>query len=81
MSFGQRDTMHDRTLDENESEKVIVFALNNEVNFFHTANQYSNGTSEEYLRYQFPNNQFVAKEKNLTPSSVMENHYNLLYRE
>lgn len=41
--------MQDWTLDENESEKVIVFALNIVVNFFDTANQYSNGTSEEYL--------------------------------
>ncbi len=167
MSFGQRGTMHDWTLDENESEKVIVSALNNGVNFFDTANQYSNGTSEEYLGrilkrhvardkviiaskvyynegklsraainreiegtlkrlqtdyldiyiihrfdydtpieetmdalnelvkqgkvralgasamfgYQFHNMQSVAKEKNLTPFSVMENHYNLLYRE
>ena len=49
MSFEQRGTIHDRTLDKNESEKVIVFALNIGVNFFDIANQYSNGTSEEYF--------------------------------
>ncbi len=31
--------------------------------------------------YLFNNMQFVAKEKYLTPFSVIENHYNLLYRE
>lgn len=31
--------------------------------------------------YQFHNMQIVAKENGWTPFSVMENHYNLLYRE
>ena len=31
--------------------------------------------------YQFHNMQLAAKENGLTPFSVMENHYNLLYRE
>ncbi len=47
MSFGQRGTMHDWILDENESEKVIVFCFEYWRTFFDTANQYSNGTSEE----------------------------------
>lgn len=49
MSFGKRGTMHDWTLNENESEKIIKFALDAGINFFDTANGYSAGTSEEYL--------------------------------
>ena len=167
MSFGKAGTMHDWTLDEAESEKVIRHALKLGINFFDTANGYSAGTSEEYLGktikkniardkvviaskvyfnegrlsrkaimreiegtlqrlgtdyldlyiihrfdydtpieetmealhdlvkagkvraigasamygYQFYNMQLVAKEHGWTQFSVMENHYNLLYRE
>ena len=49
MSFGKAGTMHDWTLDAQESEKVIKHALNLGINFFDTANCYSAGTSEEYL--------------------------------
>lgn len=49
MSFGKAGTMHDWTLDERESEKVIRHALELGINFFDTANGYSAGTSEEYL--------------------------------
>ncbi len=49
MSFGKTGTMHDWTLDECESEKVISHALDLGINFFDTANCYSQGTSEEYL--------------------------------
>lgn len=49
MSFGKAGTMHDWTLDEKESEKVIGHALDLGINFFDTANGYSAGTSEEYL--------------------------------
>ena len=49
MSFGKAGTMHDWTLDEMESEKVIKHALDLGYNFFDTANSYSAGTSEEYL--------------------------------
>lgn len=31
--------------------------------------------------YQFANMQQVAKDNNLTPFSIMQNHYNLIYRE
>lgn len=167
MSFGKAGTMHDWTLDEAESEKVIKHALELGINFFDTANGYSAGTSEAYLGraikkniardkvviaskvyfnegrlsrkaimreientlqrlctdyldlyiihrfdydtpieetmealhdlvktgkvraigasamygYQFYNMQLVAKEHGWTQFSVMENHYNLLYRE
>ncbi|MDD3778676.1 MAG: aldo/keto reductase [Synergistaceae bacterium] len=49
MSFGKIGTMHDWTLDETESEKIIKRALDLGINFFDTANGYSAGTSEEYL--------------------------------
>ena len=49
MSFGKAGTMHDWTLDEAESAKVIGHALELGINFFDTANGYSAGTSEEYL--------------------------------
>lgn len=49
MSFGRAGTMHDWTLDETESAKVIHRALDLGINFFDTANGYSAGTSEEYL--------------------------------
>lgn len=49
MSFGQPGTMHDWTLNETQSEEVIDQALQLGINFFDTANGYSNGTSEEYL--------------------------------
>ena len=49
MSFGKAGTMHDWTLNEEESEKVIKHALDLGINFFDTANGYSAGTSEEYL--------------------------------
>lgn len=49
MSFGKAGTMHDWTLDENETKKIVCHALELGINFFDTANQYSAGTSEEYL--------------------------------
>ena len=49
MSFGEAGTMHDWTLNEQESEKIICHALELGYNFFDTANCYSAGTSEEYL--------------------------------
>ncbi len=167
MSFGKAGTMHDWTLNEEQSGEVIRHALDLGINFFDTANGYSAGTSEEYLGralknavarnkvviaskvyfnpgrlsreaimreidgslkrlgtdyldlyiihrfdyetpieetmealhdlvkagkvralgasamygYQFYNMQLAAREHGWTPFSVMENHYNLLYRE
>ena len=49
MSFGQAGTMHDWTLDQQQSKQVIGHALSLGMNFFDTANTYSAGTSEEYL--------------------------------
>lgn len=49
MSFGKAGTMHDWTLNERDSERVIAQGLELGINFFDTANGYSAGTSEEYL--------------------------------
>ena len=37
MSFGKAGTMHDWTLDETETEKVVKHALSLGINFFDTA--------------------------------------------
>lgn len=71
MSFGKAGTMHDWTLDEAESEKVIRHALDLGINFFDTANGYSAGTSEEYLGKAIKNN--VARDKVVIASKVYFN--------
>lgn len=49
MSFGRSGTMHKWTLDEKETENIVGHALDLGINFYDTANGYSEGTSEEYL--------------------------------
>lgn len=71
MSFGKAGTMHDWTLDEQESEAVIKHALDNGINFFDTANGYSAGTSEEYLGKALKKN--IAREKVVIASKVYFN--------
>ena len=71
MSFGKAGTMHDWTLDEKESEKVIRHALDLGINFFDTANGYSAGTSEEYLGKAIKKN--IAREKVVLASKVYFN--------
>lgn len=71
MSFGKAGTLHDWTLDELQSEKVIRHALNLGINFFDTANGYSNGTSEEYLGKAIKNN--IARDKVVIASKVYFN--------
>lgn len=71
MSFGKAGTMHDWTLDQQESEKVIKHALDLGINFFDTANGYSNGTSEEYLGRAIKNN--IARDKAVIASKVYFN--------
>lgn len=61
MSFGKAGTMHDWTLNEQQSEEVIKHALDNGINFFDTANGYSAGTSEEYLGKALKKN--IARDK------------------
>lgn len=71
MSFGKAGTMHDWTLDESESEKVIRHALELGINFFDTANGYSAGTSEEYLGKAVKNN--ISRDKVVIASKVYFN--------
>ncbi len=71
MSFGKAGTMHEWTLDEQESEKVIKHALDLGINFFDTANCYSAGTSEEYLGKALKKN--VTRDKVVIASKVYFN--------
>lgn len=49
MGFGKRDLMYKWSLEEDDTREIVKYALDKGINFFDTANQYSNGTSEEYL--------------------------------
>lgn len=50
MSFGKASSdFHEWTLNEEDSKKMVKHAMDLGINFFDTANQYSHGTSEEYL--------------------------------
>ena len=71
MSFGKAGTMHDWTLNESDSEKVICHALDLGINFFDTANGYSAGTSEEYLGKVIKKN--IARDKVVIASKVYFN--------
>lgn len=71
MSFGKAGTMHDWTLDEEETEKVVKHALSLGINFFDTANGYSAGTSEEYLGKALKKN--VARDQVVIVSKVYFN--------
>lgn len=71
MSFGKAGTMHDWTLDERQSEEVILHALDLRINFFDTANGYSAGTSEEYLGRAIRKN--AAREQVVLASKVYFN--------
>lgn len=72
MSFGKAGTMHDWTLDEKETEHMVTHALDLGINFFDTANGYSEGTSEEYLGKALKNNN-IAREKVVIASKVYFN--------
>ena len=71
MSFGKAGTMHDWTLDEAETAKVVKHALELGINFFDTANGYSQGTSEEYLGKAIRSN--TQREKTVICSKVYFN--------
>lgn len=49
MGFGDASGMQNWALDYDASEKIIKHALDMGINFFDTANCYSNGSSEEFL--------------------------------
>lgn len=71
MSFGEPNEMFKWTLDEDASEKIIKHALDLGINFFDTANVYSNGSSEEYLGKALKNN--IARDKVVISSKVYFN--------
>jgi len=71
MSFGKAGTMHDWTLNEEQSETMIKHALDLGINFFDTANGYSAGTSEEYLGRAIKKN--IARDKVVLASKVYFN--------
>ena len=71
MSFGRAGTMHDWTVDEAETEKIVKHALGLGLNFFDTANCYSDGTSEEYLGRALRKN--VARDQVVIASKVYYN--------
>ena len=71
MSFGKAGTMHDWTVDEAETEKIVRHALGLGINFFDTANCYSDGTSEEYLGKAIKAN--IARDKVVLASKVYFN--------
>ena len=71
MSFGKAGTMHDWTLDEDDTERVVRHALDLGINFFDTANGYSSGTSEEYLGRALKKN--IQRDKVVIASKVYFN--------
>lgn len=71
MSFGKPGSMHEWSLDETESEKVVKHALDLGINFFDTANCYSQGTSEEYLGKAIKKN--ISRDKAVIASKVYFN--------
>lgn len=76
MSFGDpASKMHAWTLNPNESETIIKHALDLGINFFDTANTYSNGTSEEYVGRAIKKN--IAREKIVLATKVYFNEGHL----
>lgn len=71
MSFGKAGTMHDWTVDEAATEAIVKHALDLGINFFDTANGYSEGTSEEYLGRALRKN--IARDKVVIASKVYFN--------
>lgn len=72
MSFGDpASNFHAWTLNPAESEEIIKHALSLGINFFDTANNYSAGTSEEYLGRAIKNN--IARDKVVLASKVYFN--------
>lgn len=71
MSFGKAGTMHDWTIDAADTETVVKHALDLGINFFDTANCYSDGTSEEYLGQALKKN--ISRDKVIIASKVYFN--------
>lgn len=76
MSFGDpASNFHAWTLNADESEIMVRHALDLGINFFDTANSYSNGTSEEYLGRAIHNN--ITRDKVVIATKVYFNEGNL----
>jgi aryl-alcohol dehydrogenase-like predicted oxidoreductase len=76
MSFGTpSEDFHEWTLEQEDTEKMVKYALERGINFFDTANTYSHGTSEEFLGKAIKNN--VARDKVIIASKVYFNEGNL----
>jgi diketogulonate reductase-like aldo/keto reductase len=72
MSFGDPESnFHAWTLGSEESEILVKRALDLGINFFDTANIYSDGTSEEYLGRALKNN--IARDKVVIATKVYFN--------
>lgn len=71
MSFGIPGSMHQWSLDYENSEKIIKHTLNLGLNFFDTANVYSKGSSEEFLGRAIKKN--IARDKVVIASKVYFN--------
>lgn len=76
MSFGRPSKdFHEWTLEQEDTEKMVKYALERGINFFDTANTYSHGTSEEFLGKAIKNN--VTRDKVVIASKVYFNEGNL----
>lgn len=71
MSFGQAGDQFAWTLDQGQTEEMVKHALDLGLNFFDTANVYSQGTSEEYLGKTLKKN--VSRDKVVIASKVYFN--------
>lgn len=71
MSFGKAGTMLGWTLDEKESARIVGHALDLGINFFDTANCYSDGSSEEYLGRAIA--EYTSRDKVVIASKVYFN--------
>lgn len=70
MGFGDSTKgQHSWTLNEENSEEIIKYALEKGINFFDTAIAYQSGTSEQYLGRILKN---ILKEKKL---SLLQNFF------
>ena len=77
MSFGQAsEQFHQWTLAQDETQKMIAHAYGLGVNFIDTANQYSFGTSEEYIGRSLKN-LGIPRDKVVIASKVYFNEGNL----
>ena len=71
MGFGNASGMQNWALGFEDSEKIIKHALDLGINFFDTANCYSNGSSEEFLGRAI--NKLTSRDKVIIATKVYFN--------